>query len=260
MGLRSTCAVVTHTMRISNSSKLVSLMTERYGLVKVMAKGARRPKSKYGAALEPVSLIDCIYYHRETRDIQTLSNTEIIESYLRIKSDITLLAIASCMIEIAHTYTAPENPSKETFTLLVQSLYGLKSCAVTDADKHLWRFLLLFLTVSGYHPSLDRCMVCGKKPRGESVFLSCVDGGILCSCTDPGERYGLRVNPGTLMIINDLMTSKIEDLARLKIGQAQRSEVEHVTLQFLSYHSGSSRTLRSLAFLRKLEADRKRKC
>ncbi len=77
MGLRSTRAVVSKTMRMSNSSKLVTLITEKYGLIKVIAKGARRPKSKFGASLEPVTLSDCIYYHRESRDLQTLSSSEI---------------------------------------------------------------------------------------------------------------------------------------------------------------------------------------
>ncbi len=259
MGLRSTSAVVSHTMRMTNSSKLVSLVTDRYGLVKVMAKGARRPQSKFGAALEPVTLIDCIYYFKNTREIQTLSNAEIIEPYSVLKSDIKLFSIASCFVEIARQETAQEDPSAGTYPLLVESLDGLKHSDTADADKHLWRFMLRFLAAAGYRPALDRCMKCGKAPKGRSVFLSYADGGLICSCTDPGDMFGSRVSPGALRIMNELMTAKVDDLPRFKISRAQRSEVEEITLKFLSYHSGYSRTPRALAFLRKIEAVKKRK-
>ena len=259
MGLRSTRAVVSHTIRMSNSSRIVSLVTEKYGLVKVMAKGARRPKSKFGASFETVSLIDSIYYHRDTREIQTISSAEIIESYKGLKSDIRLFSTASCMVEIAESYTAPEDPFAGIFALLVESLDGLKKCSGADAKKHLWMFLLKFLAVSGYKPSLENCMICGKRPKGKSVFLSYSDGAIICSCTDPGERFGSQVSPGSLRIMNDLASARVEDLVRLKLTGAQNSEVEKIIFQFLSYHSGSSRQPRSLAFLRKIDAGRQRK-
>jgi len=254
MGLRSTCAVVSRTMRMTGSSKLVSLITDRYGLVKVMAKGARRPQSKYGAALEAVTLIDCVYYHKPSREIQTLSSAEIIESYPGLKSDILLFSIASCIVEVAQSQTASEDPSAGTYSLLVESLDGLESSTTRDADKHLWRFMLRFLTAAGYRPDLETCMMCGKTPRGKSVFLSFADGGVICSCTDPGERFGSRVSPGALRIMNELMKAKADDLPRLRMGRAQSAEVEQITLQFLSYHTGRSRPPRSLTFLRKITA------
>ena len=97
MNLRATRAVVSRTMKMSNSSKLVSLITEKHGLVKVVAKGARRPKSKFGAALEPITLINCMYHYRDNRDLQTISNADIIEAFTNIKSDIFLLSIGYCV-------------------------------------------------------------------------------------------------------------------------------------------------------------------
>jgi len=257
MGLRSTPAVVSRTMRMTNSSKLVTLLTERFGLVKVMAKGARRPRSKYGAALEPLTLIECMYYDKDTREIQSLSDAEIVESYSELKADITLLSIASSMVEIAESQTAQNDPSAGSFPLLVESLDGLKGSAVGDADKHLWRFVLRFLAAAGYRPKLDICLECGKSLKGASVFLSFADGGVLCSCTDPGTRFGMRVSPGALMVMNTLVKAKIVDIPRLKMSRAQRAEVESIALKFLSYHSGRTRPPRSLAFLRKMGAGRK---
>jgi len=253
MGLRTTAAVVSRTMRMTGSSKLVSLITERYGLVKVMAKGARRPKSRYGATLEPVTLVDCMYYHKDTREIQTLSETELIEPYSALKEDIRLFSVASCMVEIAEMQTAHDDPSSGSFPLIVDSLDDLRDGSSGDADKHLWRFVLRFLATAGYRPVLDRCLACGKNPKGDSVFFSFTDGGMICSCTDPGDRFGMRISPGALMIMKSLATAGASDLGRLKLGRNQRAEVERAALRFLSFHTGKSRPPRSLAFLRKLD-------
>jgi len=257
MKLRTTRAVVSKTMKMSNSSKLVSLITENHGLVKVMAKGARRPRSKFGAALEPITLINSIYYYRDTREIQNLSNADIIEPYTGLKSDLKILSVASGIIEIAQSQTAHEDPKAGTFYLVVDSLNGLETSSPKDAEKHLWRFVLRILDTAGYRPALDRCVMCGKKPKGKSVFFSFADGGLTCSCTDRGDKFGFMVSPGALMVMKNLMTEKIEDLPRLRIGAPQRAEIEKIILKFLAYHSGSSKPLKSLAFLRKIEADMK---
>lgn len=254
MGLCSTRAVVSNTMRMSDSSKLVSLITERYGLVKVMAKGARRPTSRYGAALEPVTYVDVIYYQKEHREIQTLSSADIIEAYSRIKADVRALCAASAMVEATQAVTSPEDPHSGTFPVLLEGLSGLERNPGADREKQVWRFLLRLTAAAGYRPSLDRCSVCGKKPHANSVFFSYTDGGIVCSCSDTGDRYGFRVSPGALMVMKSLMNARDEELSRINIGPRQRREVEHAVLQFIAFHTGSSRPSRPLAFLKKLEA------
>ncbi len=257
MGLRSTKAVVSKTMRMSDSSKLVTLITERYGLVTVSAKGARRPKSIFGAALEPVTLIQCMYYFHDNREIQTLTNAEIIEDFSEVKTDLILFSIASAVVEIAQTHTAVCDPTAGTFPLVVESLNGLKDAKPEDASKHLWRFVLKLISATGYKPILDECLACGKKPRGGTVFFSVADGGLICSCTDTRDKFGFMVSPGSLMSMKRLMKGPVDDITRLKVNLKQTREIEDVVMKFLAYHSGSSRLPRSLAFLRKLELSTK---
>jgi DNA repair protein RecO (recombination protein O) len=239
---------------MSGSSKLVTLITERYGLVKVMAKGARRPTSRFGAALEPVTYVDVIYYQKENREIQTLSSAEIIEAYTHIKSDLRALCAASVMIEATQTVTALDDPSSGTIPVLLEGLDCLERNSGRDVEKQVWRFLLRLAAAAGYRPTLDRCVVCGKKPSATSVFFSYTDGGLVCSCSEIGERYGFWISPGALMVMKSLLRTGADELNRITVGPRQAREIENAVLQFISYHTGSSRTPRSLSFLKKLEA------
>jgi len=254
MGLHTTRAVVSNSMRISNSSKLVSLITEKHGLVKVMARGARRPTSRYGAALEPVTLVDAIYYAKEGREIQTISSADIIESYPRIKSSLRVLCVAAAMTGAAQSVTPPDDPLSGTFAVIADALDGLERNPGSDPEKHLWRFMLRLLAAVGYCPILDRCAVCGKKPKTSSVFFSYGDGGLVCSCSEQEGKYGFRISPGALMVMKSLMTAREEDLPRIHIGRRQRREIEQAVLQFFSYHTGSSRPPHAFAFMKKLDA------
>jgi DNA repair protein RecO (recombination protein O) len=241
-------------MRMSGSSKLVTLITERYGLVKVMAKGARRPTSRFGAALEPVTFVDVIYYQKENREIQTISSVEIIEAYSNIKSDLRALCAASVMTEATQTVTALDDPSSGTLRVLLEGLDSLERNSGRDLEKQVWRFLLRLTVAAGYRPTLDRCTVCGKKPSASSVFFSYTDGGLVCSCSDTGDRYGFWISPGALMVMKSLLRAGADELHRISVGPRQGKEIEHAVLQFIAFHTGSSRTPRSLSFLKKLDA------
>jgi DNA repair protein RecO (recombination protein O) len=254
MGLVDTRAVVSNTMRFSNSSKLVTLITERHGLIKVMARGARRPTSRFGAALEPITLIETIYFHKEGREIQTVSSADILEPYERIKSSLRVLTAASAMIGAAQSVTSPDDPSSGTFGVLVESLNSLEGSGDGESDKHLWRFMLRLLDAAGYRPSLDRCAICGNKPKATSVFFSYGDGGMICSCTDAEGKYGFRISPGALMAMKSLSAARDEDLSRIHIGLHQRREIAHALLQFFAYQTGSSRPPHALSFMKKVEA------
>ncbi len=254
MNIRTTRAIVAKTMKLSNSSKLVSLITERYGLVKAVAKGARRPKSVFGAALEPITLINCLVYYRENRELQNLSSTEIIDPFDELKSDLETLAIASAVVEIALSQTALEDPGANTFALTVEGLNELRAVGPAHAEKALWWFALRLLAAAGYRPVLDACVKCGSRPRGGSAFLSFDDGGVVCACSETDSRFGLKVSPGALMAMKRLTDGSASSMTRLKISPAQAREIERVVLQFLAYQTGSSRTPHALAFRRKLDA------
>ncbi len=254
MGLCSTRAIVSDTMRISNTSKLVTLITENRGLVKVMARGARRPTSRYGAALEPVTLVDVIYYSKAEREIQSLSSADIIQEYPRIKADLKTLAAGTAMMEAAQALTTADDPVSGTFAVLVDALDAMECHEAGEPDVRFWRFMLRLLAAAGYRPSLDRCILCGKKPHALSTFFSYTDGGVVCSCAPTDGKYGFRVSPGSLMAMKSLMVAREDELGRIRIGRAQRREIEQAVLQFYSYHTGSSRPPHALAFMRKIEA------
>ena len=78
MGLSTTRAIVLQTYRYSDTSKILRLMTLEHGPCSALARGALRPKSRFGGLLEPFSEGDATLYMKEGRDLHALSGFELV--------------------------------------------------------------------------------------------------------------------------------------------------------------------------------------
>src|SRR5256885_15092947 len=78
MALVTTPAVVLQTYRYSETSKVVRLATRELGVQSAIAKGALRPKSRFGAGLELLREGTAQLYFRETRELHTLGALDLI--------------------------------------------------------------------------------------------------------------------------------------------------------------------------------------
>ena len=93
-------AIVMRTRRMGETSKLVTLFTEDHGKVKVVAKGARKPKSKFGASLELMTEVQAMCYLREERDLHTLSDCDVLRVFPSLTGDLQRLSYGSAACEM----------------------------------------------------------------------------------------------------------------------------------------------------------------
>src|SRR5216684_2540623 len=81
MALVNTDAIVLRTYNLAEADRIAVCLTRSAGLVRAVAKGARRMKSRFGAALEPFTLIRLAFYERENRELVSISSAEILKSH-----------------------------------------------------------------------------------------------------------------------------------------------------------------------------------
>ncbi|TFB10109.1 DNA repair protein RecO, partial [Candidatus Marinimicrobia bacterium MT.SAG.4] len=80
--------IILRRIKYSETSLIVTLYTKEYGKVSLIAKGARNPKSKFVGSLEPGTYVSVVYYHKENRDLQMLSEVDPMRSNSSIISSI----------------------------------------------------------------------------------------------------------------------------------------------------------------------------
>jgi DNA repair protein RecO (recombination protein O) len=166
MGLVETQAIVLQTYKLADADKIVLCMTEKAGLVRGVARGARRLKSKFGASLEPFTLIHLTYFEKETRELVTIKGAEIVKSYFQASRSPEAFEGLVYILELVKEFAPPHHADEKLFKMLracVDFLAGAPArVAAVSAYAELWT-----LKLTGFLPEFKTCGDCGTS-LGES--------------------------------------------------------------------------------------------
>src|SRR5947208_9080073 len=124
MSLVTTPALVLQTYRYSETSKVVRLATRDLGVQSAIAKGALRPKSRFGAGLELLSEGMAQLYFRETRELHTLGAFDLVNLRRDLAADVGRFAGATALTEVM-LKMAPPAPLPAAYDTLTRALDAL---------------------------------------------------------------------------------------------------------------------------------------
>ena len=187
-----TPAVVLRTYRYSETSKIVRLATRDLGVQSGIAKGALRPKSRFGAGLELLSEGVAEIYYRDARDLQTLGAFDVLDLHRGLAADLGRFSGATALAQVI-LKMAPPSPVPAAYDTLIRGIDALERAEPDRTDAVAVRWLWVLLGALGFEPSLVTCVKDGAvvEPNGAGgVAFSTVEGGVLCARCAP-------VNPPT---------------------------------------------------------------
>jgi DNA repair protein RecO (recombination protein O) len=192
MPVALTSAIVLSTLRFSESSKIVRLATRDLGVQSAIARGALRPKSRFGAALQVLSEGQAQLYLKEGRELHTLAAFDLLRVPVGIAADLDRFAVASALAEVMLRF-APADPHPASFDLLRDALAVLEGAPAADVRAAGLRAVWQLVSSLGFAPSLDACVRCGTPvPATGDVPFSTQDGGVLCpECAGPESAVRL---------------------------------------------------------------------
>ena len=181
MPLIETDAIVTRCLKLGEADKLVTFYSSKLGKIKVIAKGARKLKNKYGCSLEPFTHGHLIIYDKNPQVMYRLFQSDIIESFQKLRTDYDKIIYTSNFSLLVESLSAEGDPTPSIFNLFLKLLDYLKHFRVTPNIIHLFKIKLI--GYAGYEICLDRCVKC-REPKAQ-VSFSPLLGGIVCSSCVP---------------------------------------------------------------------------
>jgi len=240
-------AVVLRRLDYGETSQIVTLLTPERGKVGVMAKGARRTKSTFGATLQPMAYTQVVYYYKPTRDLQILSESSHVESFHRLRRSLRTITIGLRIVELVDALTEEEDPQPDVFALTVRALRRLDR---TDARAaNLWPYVQLRLAeLLGIAPSIERAQV---EAVDEEGLLSRGDGGVYPA--DAAPEAPLRASRSALRAYAVFARADLDTVMRMELDPAVRREVEMLIRDFLRYHVEDAYPDRSQAVIAQLD-------
>ncbi len=248
MALYKTRAVAIKSINLSESDRLITFMTENHGKVKCIAKGARKIKNQFWGALEPMSLIHLIYFGKEHQSLFRLNHSDIIESFQAIRDDFDKLYTGVYFLDLIDAVILEGHREVKVFSLLYQSLAALNQQSELEPLRRLFEIRLLSL--AGYQPQLEHCVLCRKAPQNRLISFSYAHNGILCNSCHNKTRSDIQFSTGTRNYIKKLLEVEIKTCERLKFPKGQMDEIEKVTHRLVLSHLG--RELKSYPFIKNM--------
>ncbi|HEY8370682.1 MAG TPA: DNA repair protein RecO [Thermodesulfobacteriota bacterium] len=179
MPLRQTSAVVVRSLDYGESDRIVTFVTPDAGRLTGIAKGARKSRRRFGAALELFTLVRLTYFEKPAFDLVRLESAEILASFPDARRDLVKIAQAAYLVEAAGRAVQPREPALPVFRLLVETLGAVD--AEPPDERRLRAFELRLLALLGYHPELRRCARCRRhRPEAGRFRVSVQAGGLVC--------------------------------------------------------------------------------
>ena len=160
MPLEQSEGFILRTHNIGEQDKLVILFSRDKGLFKGVAKGARKFGNRFGSSLEPLSHVRMFYYEKEGRELVTINNSDLLESFFDIQKDLKTTYTLSYVAELIEAFFPARSKDEVLFRLLQSTLLSLQNGA--DLDFTSLYFEVWFLKISGILPDFKCCKKCRK--------------------------------------------------------------------------------------------------
>lgn len=160
MSIKESEALVLKSYNLAESDRIVVFFTRSYGLVRGVAKGARRLNSRFGSMLEPFSTVNLTYFQKEERELVSIQNAELARSRFSFASDIVFLESFSYIAELLADFAPPHAADETLYRMIDACLAAAAEGAGLDTLKLYFEVWLLRL--SGYLPNWENCDICRK--------------------------------------------------------------------------------------------------
>jgi DNA repair protein RecO (recombination protein O) len=230
MPARESEAIVLRTFPLGEGDLLVSFLSRAHGRLRGVASGARKPKSRFGSTLEPLSYVRILFFERETRDLVRMNQCDLLESFIDAQRDYSnslALALAS---EVTQAVLGEREVAEPNFRLLLLTARAVK--AGTRLPLVLAYFTLWIVRLGGWLPQLDRCGRCGAELR-QAAFTSEGHGLVCKSCHNVGQS---ELSWDALQIARSITHEKLESLEKQPLRLGALMELRDYMLNIIESH------------------------
>lgn len=237
-------AIVIRRANLGESDRLVTLFCREQGKVPTVARGARKPKSRFAGRLEPFNHVRVLLATGRTLDV--VSQVEVLDAFAGLREDLDRLGQAAFVLELVDRATTDRQPAPDIFSLLRVTLDLL---ARGDPELVAIWFTARLLVLSGYAPVIGRCQVCGRPVVGAAA-ISFPLGGTLCGDHRSRDPDAVEVSAGGLGAVGYLLESSPASLGRISLAPRLRAELAGLLQRYIEYRLETK--LKSPLVIRKL--------
>lgn len=237
MPLLKATAIILRSRKWGDADRIVTFYTKELGKIRGVARGARRQKSRFGAALEPFTFCRLDLFEKSGDSLFRISHVDLVTSFQALREDLALMTSAARMVNVVTAVTPDGDPDPQLFDTLEQGLASLAQSRDPPFTALLFQIRLLGLT--GFRPQTDHCAACGKTRMAGDPQFSPLAGGLVCPlCASRQRTRCVSLSRGSVSFLQQAIRLAPTLVTRLKATGQVRSEIEEAIEGYVTVVAG----------------------
>lgn len=235
MTAEKTDAIVLRVVSWSETSLIVTLLTRDFGKVSALAKGARRPKSPFEAALDLLCRCRIVFLPKSGDVLDLLTEAKLMRRFRNDSRRLRNLYAAYYVVELLRELIDHGQPQADVYDLAEETLLKLEQDAQVDGV--LLQFEMSLLRLLGHQPSMTRCVGCDAPLLEDGpVYFGLLVSGVLCDRCVAGQRQVIRMREESRKIFALLSEQSGWESGWLTIPDQVRGECRAIIQRYLTVH------------------------
>ena len=232
MALFETEALILRSYNLAEADKIVVCLSRSAGLIRGVARGCRKLKNRFGAALEPFTLVNLTYYEKENQELVSFRQVEILKSRFNLSSNAALLTGFSYMGDLLIDFSVPHQANDNLFRMAI-ACFEAASETPEDLDAVLRYFEVWLLKLEGFLPDLRTCANCNRALVDDGAVYLGSDLSLRCSQCSSGRGGAVSKRlHAHLRTTEKLSPSKFAEGAR-EVSKETKREMAELTFQII---------------------------
>lgn len=251
MGLVETEALILKSYNLSDADKIVVLLTREEGLVRGVARGAKRLKSRFGGTLEPFSVVNLAFFRKEDRELVSIRQIELERSFFKDASELGFLQKFGYLSELLISFAPPHDPNERLYKMTRVCLEAASENKGVEGslESIALYFELWLLRLGGFLPPWAECSRCRRTLEDEEEVSLEADFRVVCGlCRKVSE--GRRLTPNQRKA--GALAQKVPPHRFVKVTSQHASDVavlssimKRIIAQIIGREPNASQTVRS---------------
>lgn len=228
------------------NNKVLTVYTKEQGKVALMARGAKKPGSRFAASTQ--LFVQAVFVYHRQHGMGSLNAADLIDSFISVRKDVLLTTYGACMIELIDRLVDDHIPDGYLYETLYQLLKRLDDGE--DPAVLLAIMEVKMLRYAGVDPVLHQCTSCGSV---ELPFqFSMMYGGALCRECLHKDRHIVYVKPAVMKLLRVFQSINPHRIGKLDVKSESKQQLKLIL--DLYYQEFVGLKLKSKRFLDQMDA------
>lgn len=230
--LHKSRGIILKSTHYSESSLVVHVYTEKFGIQSYLLQGVRKNKSKIRTSMiQPLHLVQMVVYHKENNGLQRISELRNEPLLNNLSNDFIKTSLSLFICELLYQ-TLKEQPSdEELFEFLFQAIELLDLAEESVANYHLW-FMLKYSKYLGFYPQIS---------SKNQIYFDMKNAAFI----DAMPEHPIFMNEACSKIMFQLMQSNFNEIQNIKINNENRKQLLMDLIRYYEWHLPGFKGLKS---------------